>query len=136
MLSDEVEWRGLLSDGQFGSRKRRSAIDAAAIIIDRVRREMERDWRVSRKSKACGGKYRVSDSLYKSLMCYDEDKIFLLPDLQHAAEPVTSQLRAKFPQLRTRAGWSIVHQSRQYRVDLSHLAGSSGGEGDTDTVIL
>jgi hypothetical protein len=36
LLSKEAERRGLLSDGQFGSRKRRSAIDAAAVIVDRA----------------------------------------------------------------------------------------------------
>jgi hypothetical protein len=35
LLSDEAERRGLLSDGQFGRRRGRSAIDAAAIIVDR-----------------------------------------------------------------------------------------------------
>ena len=34
LLSDEAERRALLSDGQFGSRKKRSAIDAAAIMVD------------------------------------------------------------------------------------------------------
>jgi len=34
LLSDEAERRALLSDGQFGSRKKRSAIDAAAIMDD------------------------------------------------------------------------------------------------------
>jgi len=32
-LSEEAERRGLLSDGQFGSRNGRSAIDAAAIMV-------------------------------------------------------------------------------------------------------
>jgi len=36
LLSAEAERRGLLSDGQFGSRKGRSAIDAAAIMVDRA----------------------------------------------------------------------------------------------------
>jgi len=36
LLSDEAERRGLLSDRQFGSRRGRSAIDAAAIIVDRA----------------------------------------------------------------------------------------------------
>jgi hypothetical protein len=36
LLSDEAERRALLSDGQFGSRKKRSAIDAAAIMVDRA----------------------------------------------------------------------------------------------------
>ena len=36
LLSAEAERRGLLSDGQFGRRKRQSAIDAAAIIVDRA----------------------------------------------------------------------------------------------------
>jgi len=35
LLSEEAERRGLLSDGQFGSRTGRSAIDAAAIMVDR-----------------------------------------------------------------------------------------------------
>jgi len=36
LLSDEAERGGLLSDGQFGSRKGRSAIDAAPIMVDRA----------------------------------------------------------------------------------------------------
>jgi len=36
LLSDEVQRRAILSNGQFGSRKKRSAIDAAAIIVDRA----------------------------------------------------------------------------------------------------
>jgi hypothetical protein len=36
LLSDEAERRGLLSDGQFGSRRGRSAIDVAAIMVDRA----------------------------------------------------------------------------------------------------
>ena len=36
LLSDEAERRALLSDGQFGSRKKRSGIDAAAIMVDRA----------------------------------------------------------------------------------------------------
>jgi len=36
LLSDEAERRALPSDGQFGSRKKRSAIDAAAITVDRA----------------------------------------------------------------------------------------------------
>jgi hypothetical protein len=36
LLSEEAESRGLLSNGQFGSRKGRSAIDAAAIMVDRA----------------------------------------------------------------------------------------------------
>ena len=36
LLSDEAERRGLLSDGQFGSRRGRSAIDAVAIMVDRA----------------------------------------------------------------------------------------------------
>jgi len=36
LLAEEAERRGLLSDSQFGSRKRRSAIDAAAIMVDRA----------------------------------------------------------------------------------------------------
>jgi len=35
-LSVEAERRGLLRDGQFGRRKGRSAIDAAAIMVDRA----------------------------------------------------------------------------------------------------
>jgi len=36
LLSDEAEWRWLLSDGQFGNRKGRSASDAAAMVVDRA----------------------------------------------------------------------------------------------------
>jgi hypothetical protein len=36
LLSDEPERSGLLSDGQFGSRSGRSAIDAPAIMVDRA----------------------------------------------------------------------------------------------------
>jgi len=36
LLSEEAERRGLLSDGQFGNRKGRSAINTAAIMVDRV----------------------------------------------------------------------------------------------------
>jgi 3-mercaptopyruvate sulfurtransferase SseA len=36
LLSEDVARRGLLSDGQFGSSKGRSAIDAAAIKVDRA----------------------------------------------------------------------------------------------------
>jgi hypothetical protein len=36
LLSEEAERRGLLSDGQFGNRKGRSAIDAAAIMVNRA----------------------------------------------------------------------------------------------------
>jgi len=36
LLSEEAESRGLLSDGQFGSRNGRSAIDAAAIMVNRA----------------------------------------------------------------------------------------------------
>jgi len=36
LLSEVDERRGLLSNGQFGSRKGRSAIDAAAIVVDRA----------------------------------------------------------------------------------------------------
>jgi hypothetical protein len=36
LLSEEAESRGLLSDGQFGSQRRWSAIDAAAIMVDRA----------------------------------------------------------------------------------------------------
>jgi len=36
LLSEEAERRGLLSDSQFESRKGRSAIDAAAIMVGRA----------------------------------------------------------------------------------------------------
>ena len=36
LLAEEAERRRLLSNGHYGSRKRRSAIEAAAIIVDRV----------------------------------------------------------------------------------------------------
>jgi len=36
LLPDEAERRGLLSDSQFGRRKRRSAIDAVANMVDRA----------------------------------------------------------------------------------------------------
>jgi len=36
LVSEEAERRELVSDGQFRSRKRRSAIDAAAITVDRA----------------------------------------------------------------------------------------------------
>jgi len=36
LLFDEAEGRALLSDGQFGSRRKWSAIDAAAIMVDRA----------------------------------------------------------------------------------------------------
>jgi len=36
LMAEEAERRGLLSDSQFGSRKRRSAVDAAAIMVDRA----------------------------------------------------------------------------------------------------
>jgi len=36
LLSDEGERRGLLGDGQFGSGKGRSAIEAAATMVDRA----------------------------------------------------------------------------------------------------
>jgi len=36
LLSEEAERRGLLSNGQFGSREGRSAIDAVAIMVDRA----------------------------------------------------------------------------------------------------
>ena len=36
LLSEEAERRGLLSDGQLGTRKGRSVIDAAAIMVDRA----------------------------------------------------------------------------------------------------
>jgi hypothetical protein len=34
LLAEEAERRGLLRDGQYGSRKRRSAIDLAALMVD------------------------------------------------------------------------------------------------------
>jgi len=43
LLSDEAERRTLLSDGQFGSRKERSAIDAAAIMVDRAHARWKED---------------------------------------------------------------------------------------------
>jgi len=36
ILADEAERRGLLSDGQFGSRKRQLAIGAAAIMVEKA----------------------------------------------------------------------------------------------------
>jgi len=42
-LSDEAKRRALLSDGQFGSRKKRSAIDAAAIMVDTVQASWKED---------------------------------------------------------------------------------------------
>jgi hypothetical protein len=36
LLSDEAESRGLLSYGQFGSRRGQSVIDAVAIMVDRA----------------------------------------------------------------------------------------------------
>jgi len=36
LLSDQAESRALLSDGQFGNRKKMSAMDAAAIMVDRA----------------------------------------------------------------------------------------------------
>ena len=35
-LAEEAERRGLLSDGQVGSRKRQLAIDEAAMMVDRA----------------------------------------------------------------------------------------------------
>jgi hypothetical protein len=43
LLSDKAERRALLSDGQFGSRKKRSAIDAAAIMVDRAHAAWKED---------------------------------------------------------------------------------------------
>jgi len=43
LLSDEAERRALLSDGQLGSRKKWSAIDAAAIVVDRVHAAWKED---------------------------------------------------------------------------------------------
>jgi len=36
LLSDEAEHRGLLSDGQFGSSRERSAIHSVGIMVDRA----------------------------------------------------------------------------------------------------
>ena len=36
LLAEEAERRGLLSDGQYGRRKRRSVVNAAAIVVDRA----------------------------------------------------------------------------------------------------
>jgi len=36
LLAEDADRRGLLSDGQYGSKKRRSAIDAGAIMVDRA----------------------------------------------------------------------------------------------------
>jgi hypothetical protein len=36
LMAEEAERSGLLSDGQIGSRKRWSAVDAAAIMVDRA----------------------------------------------------------------------------------------------------
>jgi hypothetical protein len=36
LMTEEAERRGLLSDGQYGSRKSQSAIDAAVIMVDRA----------------------------------------------------------------------------------------------------
>jgi len=36
LLAEEAERRGLRSDGQFGSRKRKSAINVTAIMVDRA----------------------------------------------------------------------------------------------------
>jgi hypothetical protein len=36
LFSEDAERKGLLNDGQFGSRKRRSATDATAIMINRA----------------------------------------------------------------------------------------------------
>jgi len=36
LMSDEAAMRGLVSDGKFASRRERSAIDAAAIMVDRA----------------------------------------------------------------------------------------------------
>jgi len=43
LLSDEAERRALLSDGQFGSRKKRLAIDAAGIMVDRAHATWKED---------------------------------------------------------------------------------------------
>ena len=43
LLSDEAERTALLSDGQFGSRKKRSANDAAAIMVDRAHAAWKQD---------------------------------------------------------------------------------------------
>jgi hypothetical protein len=43
LLSDEAQRRAQLSDRQFGSSKKRSAIDAAAIMVDRVHMALKED---------------------------------------------------------------------------------------------
>jgi hypothetical protein len=43
ILSNEAERRALLSDGQFGSRNKRSAIEAAAIMVDRAHSACKED---------------------------------------------------------------------------------------------
>jgi hypothetical protein len=43
LLSNEAERRALLSDGQFGSRKTWSVIDAAAIMVDRAQDACKED---------------------------------------------------------------------------------------------
>jgi hypothetical protein len=43
LLSDEAERLALLSDGHFGRTKKRSAIDTAAIMVDRVHTVWKKD---------------------------------------------------------------------------------------------
>ena len=43
LLSNEAERRALSSDGQYGSRKKSSAIDAAAIMVDRAHSAWKED---------------------------------------------------------------------------------------------
>jgi len=43
LVSDEAERRELVIDWQFGSRKKRSAIDAAAIMVDRAHTTLKED---------------------------------------------------------------------------------------------
>jgi hypothetical protein len=43
LLSDEAQRRALRSDGQFGSRQKRSGMDAAAIIVDRAHAAWNKD---------------------------------------------------------------------------------------------
>jgi len=45
LLSEDAEQRGLVSNGQFGSRKEQSAIDPTTIMVDR--------------SQACWNKYKI-----------------------------------------------------------------------------
>jgi hypothetical protein len=43
LVSDEAERRAVSGDGQFGRRKKRSAIDAAAIMVDRAHATWKQD---------------------------------------------------------------------------------------------